>query len=172
MKNIKSFDDLFDNIAEALDQPLPVKWIKSPTNWVGVFSTNENEYNIVISNQEFDVWKFKYFIKKENKLSTELTNLNYDVFKVLSTIYKSIYDFIDELDPNGIIFGAENDSPTRVKLYSRFSSECSKKYGYKVYTKAYGNDDVNPTLYVLYRTLSPDELFSVVKKVTDEELGI
>lgn len=172
MKNIKSFDDLFDNITEALDQPLPVKWIKSPTNWVGIFDTTENEYNIVITKEDYDVWKYKYYLKKEGKLSTKLTNLNYDVYKVLSTINRSVYDFIDEVSPNGLIFGAENDSPTRVKFYSKFSNNCSKKYGYRLYTKAHGQSDVNPTLYILYHKLSPEELFTVMKRVTDDELGL
>lgn len=168
---IKSFVKLFDNIKEALDQPLPVKWVKSSTNWVGIFNTDNNEYNIVISKEDYDIWKYKFFIKKDGKLSTKLTDL-YIVYKVLYTIYKSAYDFIDEVNPNGIIFGAENDSPTRVKFYSRFSNECSRKYKYILYETAFGNNDINPTLYVLYRKLTPDELYNVIKKITDEEIGI
>ena len=61
---IKSFDELFNNIQEALDQPLSVKWIKTSTNWVGIFYTEKEEYNIVISKEDYDVWKFKFFIKK------------------------------------------------------------------------------------------------------------
>lgn len=172
MTKIKSFDELFSSIREALDQPLTVNWYKSPTNWVGVFNTSYNEYNIVISKEDYDIWKYKFFIKKNDKLSTKLTGLNYDVYKVLSTIYKSAYYFIDEMNPNGIIFGSENDSPTRIKFYSRFSNECSNKYKYMLYETSFGDNDINPTLYVLYKKLTPDELYSVIKKVTDDEIGI
>ena len=172
MSKIKSFDELFDNIKESLDNPLPIKWTKLSTDWVGVFNTDNNEYNIVISLQDYDVWKFKYFIKKDNRLSIKLTNFNYDTFKVLSTIYKSIYEFIDEVHPNGLIFGAENDSPNRVKLYSNFCKKCSEKYEYKLYETSFGKEEVNPTLYVLYHELNKKELYLICKKVIDEEMNL
>lgn len=120
MAEIKSFDELFSNIREALDQPLTVNWYKSPTNWVGVFNTSYNEYNIVISKEDYDIWKYKFFIKNNGELSTKLT---------------------------------------------------SKKYKYMLYETSFGDNDINPTLYVLYKKLTPDELYSVIKKVTDE-IGI
>ena len=56
-----------------------------------------------------------------------MTKFDYDVFKVISTIYKSIFEFIDEVSPNGLIFGADNDSKTRVKniiiIYMNLLSE-------------------------------------------------
>lgn len=169
---IKSFEELFKNINESLESPIEVNWIKTNTHWVGSFNTDKNNYRIVISNEMNDIWKFKYFLKSNSGLSVKMTELNYDVWKVLSTIYKSVYDFIDEVNPNGIIFGADNDSSTRVKFYSTFSDKCSKKYNYKKYEKSFGEEEVNPTIYVLYRELTPDELYKIIEKVTNDELGL
>ena len=96
---IKSFEELFKNINESLESPIEVNWIKTNTHWVGSFNTDKNNYRIVISNEMNDIWKFKYFLKSNSGLSVKMTELNYDVWKVLSTIYKSVYDFIDEVNP-------------------------------------------------------------------------
>lgn len=169
---IKSFDELFIGIKEALDHPISVDWIKTTTNWVGNFSTDNNQYVIIISKQDYGIWKFKYFLKENGRLSVKLTKYRYDVFKVISTIRKSVYDFIDEVNPNGLIFGADNDSYTRVKFYSRFSDECVEKYNYKLYKSSFGSDEVNPTIYVLYYKLDPEELYDIIKKISDDEMGV
>lgn len=158
-------------IQEVLDNPLSVNWIKTDSNWVGIFNTTENQYNIVITKIKYDVWKFKFFIKINNMLSVELTDNRYDTWKVLSTINKSVYYFIDEVKPNGIIFGANNDSKSRVKLYSKFANECSNKFKYKKYEFSFGQDDINPTVYLIYKVLTEDEIFDIIKIVTDDEVN-
>jgi len=169
---IKSFDELFTNIKEALDSPIKVNWIKTKMDWIGSFNTDKNTYSIIISKQDYDIWKFKYFLEKEGKLSIKMTKFDYDVFKVISTVYKSAFDFIEEVNPNGLIFGADNDSPTRVKFYSKFSNDCVEKYNYKLYESSFGNEKVNPTLFVLYYELTNKELYNIIKKITEEEFGI
>lgn len=169
---IKSFDELTKGIKESLDSPIEVRWNKLESDWIGTFQTDENEYKIIIQEQKYDIWKYKFFFVKNDTLSIKMTNYNYDTFKVLSTIYKSLFDFLDETKPNGIIFGADNDSPTRVKLYTKFSNECVEKYGYTLYETSYGDKDINPTIYVLYHELNPDELFDIIKLVIDSEAGI
>lgn len=159
---IKSFEELTKGIKEALDSPIEVKWNKLKSDWIGTFQTDKNEYNITIQEQKYDIWKYKFFFVENDKLSIKMTNYNYDTFKVLATIYKSAFDFLDEVKPNGIIFGADNDSPNRVKLYTKFSNECVKKYGYTLYEASHGDKDINPTIYVLYHKLNPDELFEVI----------
>jgi hypothetical protein len=37
-----------------------------------------------------------------------------------------------------------------------------KKYGYTLYEASHGDKDINPTIYVLYHKLNPDELFEVI----------
>ncbi len=169
---IKSFKELTKCIKEALNSPIEVKWNKLESDWVGTFQTDKNEYSIIIQEQKYGIWKYKFFFVKNNKLSIKMTNYKYDTFKVLSTVYKSLFDFLDEVKPNGIIFGSDNDSPTRVKLYTKFSNECVKKYGYTLYETAYDDEDINPTIYVLYYKLNPDELFDVIKIVIDTEARI
>ena len=159
---IKSFEELAKGIKEALDSPIEVKWNKLKSDWIGTFQTDKNEYNITIQEQKYDIWKYKFFFVENDKLSIKMTNYNYDTFKVLATIYKSAFDFLDEVKPNGIIFGADNDSPNRVKLYTKFSNECVNKYGYTLYEASHGDKDINPTIYVLYHKLNPDELFEVI----------
>lgn len=169
---IKSFDELTKGIKESLDSPIDIKWNKLESDWIGTFQTDKNEYNIIIQKQKYDIWKYKFFFVNNDKLSIKMTNYNYDTFKVLATIYKSLFDFLDEIKPNGIIFGADNDSPTRIKLYTKFSNECVEKYDYILYEKSYGDKVVNPTIYVLYHKLNPNELLEVIKIVIDSELKI
>lgn len=172
MKNIKQFSEISFKIKESLNTPIKVDWIKTDMDWIGSFNTDKNKYVINITFVDFDVWKFKYFLENEGRLSIKMTKFDYDVFKVISTIYKSIFEFIDEINPNGLIFGADNDSKTRVKFYSKFSNECVEKYNYKLYESSFGNDKVNPTLYVLYHELDKKELFAIIKSVTEDEFGI
>lgn len=169
---IKSFEELTKGIKESLDSSIEVKWNKLKSDWIGTFQTDKNEYNITIQEQKYDIWKYKFFFVENDKLSIKMTDYNYDTFKVLATIYKSAFDFLDEVKPNGIIFGADNDSPNRVKLYTKFSNECVKKYGYTLYEASHGDKDINPTIYVLYHKLNPDELFDVMKLVIESEARI
>jgi len=158
------------NIQETLNNPLNIKWVKTETDWIGSFLTTKNEYNIVISKINYDIWKYKFFIKNNNMLSVELTDYNYDSWKVLSTINKSIYDFVEEVKPNGIIFGANNDSKSRVKLYSKFSNDLSVKFGYKKYEFSFGENKINPTVYLIYKILNDEQIFEVIKRITDDEI--
>lgn len=161
MSRISSFDELFNKIEEAFNSPLPIKWIKTSTNWEGSFTTNNNDYCISVSMEKYDIWKYKFFSKK-NGISVKLTNHNYDNFKVLATIRKGISEFLDEVNPNGIIFGADNDSPKRVKIYTIFSNDCVREYGYNLYESGFDDKEINPTIFVLYREATPDELFDVI----------
>jgi len=169
---IKSFKEVIKIISESLDSPIEVKWNKLQYIWEGIFYTENSEYTILIEEQKYNIWKYKFFHVKNDKLSVKKTNYNCDTFRVLSTVYKSAFDFLKEINPNGIIFGADNDSSSRVKLYTKFSNECAKKFGYKLHEFPKGNERINPTIFVLYHKLESEELFDVIKIVIDSEIGI
>jgi len=172
MKHIRSHEELTRKIKESIDIPLDINWIKTSDNWVGVFKTDKNEYRIVISKVKYDIWKYKYYIKTGNTMSVKMTNLSYDVFKVLSTVKKGAFDFLTEINPNGLIFGANNDSGNRVKFYSIFSMECKKEFKYKnIYDLPFGDDEIKPTLYVVYNDLTNEQLEEIITMVIGDEVN-
>ena len=78
-----------------MDNPVEIGWIKGE-DWVGIFNTEKNEYRIFIKNYGNNIWRYKFYLYQDKKLSVELTGFDYDKFKVLATIDKSFIDFIYE----------------------------------------------------------------------------
>ena len=171
MNFLQKLDSFFNKIEESLDNPLPIKWIKH-NDWVGIFKTDKNEYRISIKNYGNNIWRYKFYLYENNKLSVNLTEFDYDKFKVLSTVINSFNQFIDEINPDSIIFGAQSDSDSRIKLYSHFASTIKKKYGYQLLEKPKGNSkDVNPTLFILYKTdINKEILYKTIQNIIDEEI--
>ncbi len=86
MIHIKKLDDFFDSISEAFDNPLPIKWIDKDMILRGLFSVNNNVYQIVCENKDNNIWKYDFYHYDENNtFSPEITNINSDKFRVLPT---------------------------------------------------------------------------------------
>ncbi len=163
-KFIKKVDELF----EALDNPVEIKWIKKSLEWIGLFSVNNNVYQINIEDKlGDDIWRFKFYHYNNHVLSPEKTGLNSDVWRVLPTIKVAFEEFLKE-KPIGIIFGASGDSIGRKKIYHSFMKEMSKKFNLTEYYKV----SEGKALYCLYQSkVDKDVLYKNIRNIIDEEFN-
>jgi hypothetical protein len=131
MKHIKTleehFKEIFDKVDEALNNPLSVNWTFDAPYIYGSFKIEEKEYLIIAQFIINDFLTFKFKVKKNEDYSTELVNDgSKDFLRVVPTIRDSILYLLDTVKPNGIIFGAMDNSKGRKYVYDRFISEYIK----------------------------------------------
>ena len=60
---IKSFKEVIKIISESLDSPIEVKWNKLQYIWEGIFYTENSEYTILIEEQKYNIWKYKFLVE-------------------------------------------------------------------------------------------------------------
>jgi len=158
---------------EIMNSPLPIKWIDKDDKLRGLFVVNENIYQIVCEDKGFDIWKYDFYHYKENKeFNPELTNLDKDKYRVLSTVNSGMDYLYSTKKVDAIIFGATDNSSGRKKLYERFCNDFSKKNNLKYYTQIYSNPelDLDQQLFVLYKeTIDMDILKQTIYNTIEEE---
>ena len=144
MNHIKQIDDFFDSISEAFDNPLFIKWIDKDNILRGLFTVNNNIYQIVCEDKGYNIWKYDFYYFDKNKIfTTELTGLEKDKFRVLPTVKVGIQYLYDNKKVDAIIFGASDKSKGRKSIYEDFCQEFSKNNNLEYYTRIYSNLDEN-----------------------------
>ncbi len=174
---IKKLDDFFDSISEAFDNPLSIKWIDKDMILRGLFTINNNVYQIVCENKGNNIWKYdSYHYNENNIFSPEITNINIDKFRVLPTIKVGIQYLYDNKDVDVIIFGASDKSKGRKKLYESFCEDFSKRNDLNYYTKVYSNLDqnVDRQIFVLFKSEVDRDILSdkIIQIIEEEKFGI
>lgn len=178
-KFIKKLDDFFDMTKEAFKNPLPIKWVDKSNQLIGLFSVNNNIYQINCVEKINNIWKYDFYIveKMENNLilSPELTGKEKDKFRVLPTILVGLDYLILGKSPDSIIIGATDKSKGRKKLYESHLKDLSKKINYEFYTKIYqSSEDISDIkqIFVLYKKDIDREILSdvVIKCIEEEKL--
>jgi hypothetical protein len=169
MAKIKRIDDLFSDISEALDNPLPIKWIDKNDKLIGLFTVNNNVYQINCINKGSNIWKYDFY-KVENPdkfiFLPELTGLEKDKWRVLPTIKDGMYYLISNKLVDAIVFGATDKSKGRKKIYDSFCKDFSEKNNFEFYTKI--QDDKQ--LFILFRkNINMKNLGDIVTSIIEEE---
>ena len=156
----KYLDFAFDKVFDALQNPVNIIWKEKSNAIFGTFFISEREYSIKAVLIKKNVFKFKFYSKKEDgTYSTSMTGLNTDVYRVIPTIKNAMIYLIENYNPNGIMFGATDNSDTRKKMYTSFSEELEKKYLYNFYTK--GKNNI--TIFLLYKNLTEKDIESCIE---------
>jgi hypothetical protein len=173
MKKIKKIDEYFDNLSEAFDNPLPIKWVDKGDILRGLFTVNDNIYQIVCVNKGNNIWKYDfYFFEKNKNFTPELTGLEKDKFRVLPTVKDGIKYLYDNKDINAIVFGASDKSKGRKKLYEQFCKYFSSENNLEFYTKVHSdlNENIDRQIFVLYKNnLDIDILTNTILEILEEE---
>jgi hypothetical protein len=173
MKKIKKIDEYFDNLSEAFDNPLTIKWIDKGDILRGLFTVNDNIYQIVCINKGNNIWKYDfYFFEKNKDFTPELTGLEKDKFRVLPTVKVGMKYLYDNKDINAVVFGASDKSKGRKKLYEQFCKDFSFENNLEYYTRVYSdlNENVDRQIFVLYKKdLNKDILSETILKILEEE---
>lgn len=176
-KFIKKMDDYFDMISEAFDNPLPIKWIDKVDILRGLFTVNDNVYQIVCENKGNNIWKYDFYFyeKDKNSFSVELTENNKDKFRVLPTVRIGIQHLYDNKKVDCIVFGASDKSKGRKKIYESFCLDFSKVNKLEYYTRIYSdlNESVDRQIFILYKDRIDKEILSdtILKILEDEKFG-
>jgi len=173
MKKIKKIEEYFDNLLEAFDNPLPIKWIDKDNILRGLFTVNDNIYQIVCANKGNNIWKYDfYFFDKNKDFKPELTGLEKDKFRVLPTVKVGMKYLYDSKDINAIVFGASDKSKGRKKIYEQFSKDFSTENNLEYYTKIYSDltDNTDRQIFVLYKKeMDNDILAKTILEILEEE---
>lgn len=177
MKRISKIDEYFNNISEAFDNPLPIKWIDKNAILRGLFVVNDNIYQIVCINKGNDIWKYDfYFYDKNKNFTTELTGLERDKFRVLPTVKFGIKYLYDNKNISAIVFGASDQSRGRKKLYEQFCKDFSLHNNLEYYSKVHSdlNENHDRQIFVLYKkSLDLDVLADTILEILEgEKFGI
>jgi hypothetical protein len=170
-KFIKKMDNYFDMMSEAFDNPLDIKWVDKNPILRGLFTINDNIYQIVCENKDNNIWKYDfYFYEKDKKFSPELTGFEKDKFRVLPTIENGIEYLYNNKKVDCIIFGSSDKSKGRKKLYTAFCEKFCEKNNLEFYTKVYNSDDIDRQIFVLYKEdIDKDILSETILKILEEE---
>jgi len=164
---IKKLDDFFQSVSEAFDNPLEIKWIDKKSELIGLFTINNNIYQINCLDKGNYIWKYDfYYLTDDKSFSPDLTGFESDKFRVLPTVRDGMKYLIDNKKVNAIVFGAADDSKGRKKLYESFCIKFSKENDYLFYTKISNNNQI----FILYKdSLDLDILSETIIKIIEIE---
>lgn len=168
---IKKMDHYFDKISEAFDNPLDIKWVDKNLVLRGLFTINDNIYQIVCENKNNNIWKYDfYFFEKDKKFSPELTGFEKDKYSVLPTIESGIEYLYSSKKVDCIVFGASDRSKGRKKIYTAFCEKFCLNNNLKFYTKIYNSNNIDRQIFVLYKNYIDREILSeTILKILEEE---
>jgi len=147
---LNKYEKFLSNIEESLDSNIEIKWIDKSDRHIGLFSINNNTYQLDF-NLIGDSWSYKFYFvnyKKEFiELDVKMTNFKYESFKVLATAKKGLSYFIKEKNPNAVVFFASNESK-RQHIYQQIlltNIDKFPNYSYRIDTI------LDNQIYVLYK---------------------
>lgn len=169
LRNIDYFKDFIKKIDEAFQTSVPVEWSKIGTTLYGKFLIKENEFKIIseVIIHGFMTFKFKAFHDK--KFTTEMTNRGTDTIQLIPTIKESLEFILNDVSPNGIVFGATDDSKGRKYIYDRFCKEWVKD---NIDWEWKGYNIENMKLYFLNKkNVKKEEILDVLEWVKDNGLS-
>lgn len=169
---IKKLDEFFDLLNETFEKSLEIKWINQGNDLIGLFSTNENAYQINCIDKGDNIWRYDFYHVTKSTNFTFSPNLLVSVkdrFNILSTVKEGLYYLINNKEVDAIVFGATDRSRGRKKLYERFCKDFSIKTGYKFYTRVQNDNQ----LFLLFKeNIDLEILTNKVISIIDEEKDI
>lgn len=164
MKHIKSF---LSSLIESYNTKVDIKWVDKSDRLIGLFSVDENVYQINCIDRGNDIWTYKFYLydQKTNELLPELTNFNSGKMSILSAIRDGMDYLIEKKSPNCLIFASLDKSEGRKKLYFRYSKEIESEFGFKLNTALFDDKEV----FILYRNgVNVDDIDKVVQDLINE----
>lgn len=147
------FKNIFkeDIITELNDNPLPYKAYEESFGMLYRFNVNGIPYDVEFEKQG-DQYAMAFYMRDKNgKALTHKTNTG-NSFKVFSTVISILNQFINKYQPSKVEFIADQDEPSRIRLYDtiihrlripNYTATRGKidKYGLVGYTIAKANAD-------------------------------
>jgi hypothetical protein len=164
---IKKLDTYFKMISEVFKNPLPIKWVDKNNILIGLFTVNDNIFQINCINKDNNIWKYDFYIMDNDKnFSPELTKNEKDKYRVLPTVKLGMKYLIDNKKVDAIVFGEVDKSNSRKKLYVSFCNDFSKENNFDFYT----NKQDDKQIFVIYKkNIDKNILTDTIIKIVDEE---
>lgn len=130
MKNIKDYNEYnkidvyINSVFEAIDNPLEVEYSFIDDVLYGTFNDGKTDYVIEAEHIIHNFFTFKFKANDNGEYTVDLNNnRGVEKYRVLATVKNSLFFILDELKPNGVIFGALDKSKGRKRLYDKFVEE-------------------------------------------------
>ena len=164
---IKDYNNFISNIFESYDNPVDIDWEEFENKLIGYFIVNNVKYKIECICRDNNIWTYKFlkFDEESNSYIMELSETDpISKMCVLGTIRKGVDYLIVNKNQNGLIYAALDDSNGRKKLYTRFSNEIVKKYGYSFKSNKQGDKEI----FLLYKDVNLDLLIDVIGDIISE----
>ena len=164
---IKKLDEYFKIISEAFENPLSIRWVDKDNILIGLFTVNNNIFQINCINKNNNIWKYEFYIMDENKnFSPELTKNEKDKYRVLPTVKSGMMYLVNNKKVDAIVFGATDSSRGRKKLYESFCNDFSKENNFEYYTSIQNDKQI----FVMYsKNIDKNILIDTIIKIVDEE---
>jgi hypothetical protein len=173
-EKIKKLDDFFDMLSEAFDNPVNIRWVDGRNMLRGLFTINDNIYQIVCDNKGDNIWRYDFYFyeKCNNEFTPKMTGIEKDKFRVLPTVESGINYFFRDKNPDAIIFGASDKSRGRKKIYEGFCEKFAEINNLKFYTKIYTDSltNIDRQIFILYKNdIDMDILTKTIYEILKEE---
>lgn len=165
----KTIDDYLDPYLEAYNTSLNIDWNYVNNILIGDFEVQDLKYKIYSEVIINNFMTFKFKVEKDNKYSSKLLNSDkpYKI-SVIPTIKTAIEFVLNTISPNGLIFGALDDSKGRKMIYRFCKDYVSKSKDYVLFEKLFDNKKI----YVLHKNIEPEILFNTIKYCGDNFIDI
>lgn len=135
--NFKLFLELFNS-------PAPVKWHMQGWNQIGLFTINNKNYKIQITQSPGEIIEVKFELIDGNKFRQDITGTG-DELKVFSTVIFAIKQWAEEALPSSFIVTAREKN--RRRLYLSLMRLLPKEWAYEdlgynllIYNKEMGSE--------------------------------
>ena len=167
-----------EQVAEAFDQPYPVKWEKGEFGDYDALATlSDGTYLSIMFNREEDG---EYQIEFHRNHSQDVTGEG-DAQRVFATVLGAIQQFIKKQHPELVRFSAtkddDGDNQSRSKLYDRLVQRYANSWGYSVDVSDYAGstvyeltNDLNEAKVIENQQVSTEDMINYIRKHHDNNL--
>lgn len=157
MKYLK-YNQEYQSILETLDKPSIINWTIDSHSMRGKFYVNREKYVILSKTnpkcEDINSWNFKFYWNDGGDIIYSLSNLGAGKFKVMATIVEGFKNLMEIKKPDSIIFSANLEEDSRVKLYNRLMEEAISTWGFKLNKFPHQSGDSHLLTYILYKNES------------------
>lgn len=158
---LKYFEKYINNLSEIFDYEYDIAWKKFNMDLVGYFNTEKNKYRILIVEKGYDIYYFKFQILTDNSWHFFSSNDENEYLKVLSTIRKQVIKFLENYNPNSLIFFSFDKSKSN--LYKKFCEYLVQKGKYNYFV------DDNDKIFIIYDDNTDfSNIKDIMKNLKDE----
>lgn len=162
-----SFKKYIEDLFESRDKSYTVEWKNIGEDLIGYFSGDKEKYRILFINKPFDCFLIKFQVLSNGEWSFRggKNNNIIDTFSVFGTLEKELDKFIDDRNPEYLIFFSLEPG-SRNSIYLRYCNNVVEKF------KDYNYEEISiqnkKCFFVFKEKLTEDEYKILIDSLREE----